>query len=265
MYGSGESEELVGRALRRHPDKTVYVGTKVGHLGCGIVAHLAEAAYQDEDALRRAINHSLWLLQRDRIDMLMIHEPNFYDGWWGRGLLKGDAPVLKVMNEMKAEGTIGAIGLGCWDAPTTVELIETGCFDVALVACRYTVIEDSMHEGIIPAAKKHDTGVIVGGAFLQGTLATIQRERFEDIRRAGKYDEFDEKTVGKILAIYDLCDQAGLNIVEMAIRYILEDQDIHSLVTGAQKVSEMADNLAYAARGPLPVEVVKRIKEISAS
>ena len=127
MYGFGEGEELAGRALRRHADKSIFISTKVGYLDRTIVRNLGDAAYSDEGALRRAILHSLWLLQLDRIDVMFVHEPNTV-GWWGDGLLTGKAPVLNVLEELKSEGVIGAIGLGGWVCDNIADLLETGRF-----------------------------------------------------------------------------------------------------------------------------------------
>ena len=95
MYGFGESEELVGRALARHAGKTLYVSTKVGVLDRTIVRYLGVEAYQREDALMRAIKHSLWLLRRDHLEVLMVHEPHMAE--WGLDARTGEAPVIRVL------------------------------------------------------------------------------------------------------------------------------------------------------------------------
>ena len=77
MYGFGEGEELVARALQRHPDRTIHVSSKVGWLDRTVVRNLGDAAYRDEEALRRAVKHSLWLLRRDRLEVMMVHEPDW--------------------------------------------------------------------------------------------------------------------------------------------------------------------------------------------
>ena len=85
MYGYGEGEELLGRALAKRPDHPMLVSTKVGWLDRGIVRHKGDFAYRDEDSLVRAIKHSLWLLRRDFVEVMYIHEPN-HTYWWGDGL-----------------------------------------------------------------------------------------------------------------------------------------------------------------------------------
>lgn len=262
MYGFGEGEELVARAVQRHPDRTIHVSSKVGWLDRTVVRHLGDAAYRDEDALRRAVLHSLWLLRRDRIEIMMVHEPDWPR--WGLDPRTGEAPVVRVLEALKREGVIGAIGLGGWNCATLASLIDTGRFDCALVAGGYTLVEQPVRTAVLAAAKRHDVGLIMGGTFLQGLLAVQQRSRLEQIQRLGNYGgRFSPALVKRLLAIYDLGDETGLSITEMAIRFILGDKDIHTIIPGAQTVGHLQENLAAAARGPLPAEVAARIEAIS--
>ncbi len=263
MYGFGEGEELVGRALRRHADRSLHVSTKIGWLDRTCVRHLGDAAYADEDALRRALEHSFWLLQRDYLDIVMVHEPNLAS-WWGQGLLDGTAPVLRVLEAYRDAGKIGAIGLGTWDCDNLADLLDTGRFDVALVAGGYTLIRQPVRARVLAAAKRHDVGLIMGGTFLQGALATVQRAAMTARLQAGGDGQFDAPTLRRILAVYDLCEETGLPITTLALRYILADPAIATVIPGAQQVAHLCENLAAVAAGPLPAELIARIDAISA-
>jgi len=262
MYGFGECEELLGRALARHPYTTMQLSTKVGWLDRTVVRNLGDAAYQNEDALLRAIKHSLWLLRRDRVEILMVHEPDWPQ--WGFDPHTGDAPVLRVLEELKHQGVIGAIGLGGWNCDNIADLLETGRFDVALVAGGYTLIEQPIRTRVLPTARKHDVGIVAGGAFLQGLLATIQRERLSDIVQTGAYTgRLTAPNVRRLLAIYDLCAEAELSITELALRYILHDAAIHTVIAGAQQAGQLRENLHAVAKGPLDTEILARIAAIN--
>ena len=262
MYGYGESEELVGRALARHPRRTLYVSTKVGVLDRTIVRHLGAAAYHDETALLRAIKHSLWLLRRDTVEVLMIHEPHMAE--WGFDYKTGEAPVMRVLETLKAQGVIGAIGVGIWLCDLVADLIETGRIDVALVAGGYTIVRQPVRDRVIPAAKRHDVGLVMGGTFLQGRLAENRRAHYQEVQRAANYNYFDDATaVTRYLAAYDLSDACGISLTDLAIRYILADPDVHTMVPGAQTAAQVEQNLRAAQAGPLPPDLTARIAEIS--
>ena len=113
-YSFGESEELLGRAKARHPDTSLVISTKLGNLLTTTVEEIAKttremdwAAYLDPIAIKRAVKHSMWLLQVDQLDMLMIHEYNWK--MWKINFATGEAPVVSALQELKKEGIIDLI------------------------------------------------------------------------------------------------------------------------------------------------------------
>lgn len=265
MYGFGESEELLGRALRRYGRDKAYISTKCGWLDRTIIRNLGDGAYKDAAGLRRAIKHSFWLLQVDYIDVFMVHEPNM-DAWWGMDPKTGDCVLTDVLESLKKEGVIGAVGLGCWMGDRLVELVETGRFDVVLVAGGMSALHLAMHEKLVPAAKKHDVGVILGGGFRQGLteqLISKQTESLQNMLKTGEYPfGLDEKTVRQILALYDISDDFGLTMPELTIRFVLSHEGVHTHIAGARCVAHIEENTRAALRGPLPQEAVQRIYKV---
>ena len=107
MYVFGESEALVGKALRRHAEKAIYVSDKVGYIDRSVARASGDAGYQDPTALKRMIKHSFWLLQRDFVEVFMIHEPD--SGWWRLNYETGDSVVTTVLEELKQRATCQAV------------------------------------------------------------------------------------------------------------------------------------------------------------
>ena len=139
---------------------------------------------------------------------------------------------------LKAQGVIGAIGVGGWDCDNIADLIETGFYDVALLAGGYTLVGQESRKRVIPAANKHDVGVVIGGVFLQGLLATIQRDRVHGPLATRAFEgRLDEPTINRLLAIYDLCDETGLSITVMGLRYVIADPGVSTVIAGAQTSS----------------------------
>lgn len=270
MYGFGESEEVLGRALARHPKHTVHISDKVGWLERTVVRNLIERplefanheekAYRNEDALRRAIEHSFWLLRRDYIDIFMIHEPNI-EKWWGLDSKTGDAPVTRVLEDYKRQGRIGAIGLGGWDCNHMADLIETGRFDVALVAGGISLLGQPIKERVLPAAKKHDVGVILGGALGQGGLVTADRKAAQNLIDNPTHNSHPQRG-RKLLAAYDLAKETGLSLVELAMRYVAGMPEIHTHIAGARERAHLEANIASVLKGPLPQAIVTKIEAI---
>lgn len=261
MYGYGESEELVGRALARSRARVI-VSTKVGRLDRTIVRHARDAAYRDEGLLYRVIEHSLHLLGREYLEVVMIHEPEWPQ--WGMNPRTGDAPVMRVLETLKRNGVIGAIGLGGMDCDFMAGVIETGRIDVVLNFMHYDLAVRDARDRLLPAAKRHDVGVILGGPFRQGALAVKQPAVIEEMRRTGGYRYgFNREVVQRIDAIYALSDETGMDLAEMGIRYLLSDPQVSTVIPGPRSVAQLEQNLAAAAQGPLPPEVFERVEQIA--
>ena len=75
-----------------------------------------------------------------------------------------DAPVIQALEKLKQERIVGAIGLGSNSVEFPGKLAETGRFDVIEIANGYTLLSQAIEDRILPAARKHDLGVIAGGA-----------------------------------------------------------------------------------------------------
>lgn len=261
LYGAGESEELTGAALAR-TTRTIYLSTKIGWLDMTIVRFAGDAAYRDESLLRRVVEHSLHLLRHERADILMIHE--YFWPQWAMDRKTGDAPIMRLLESLKREGVIGAIGLGGKDLGFMADLIETGRFDAVLINKHYDLAVHDVRDRVLPAAKKHDVGVIIGGPFRQGVLAIKQRDSIAEIRKTGEYrlGFENEDVVRRVEAIYDLSEETGIDMPEMAIRFLLADPQVGTVIPGPRAVKEFEANLLSAAKGPLPKDVHERIEKI---
>lgn len=265
MYGFGESEEILGRALRRHGRDSAYVSTKVGWLDRTVVRNRGDEAYRDEAALRRSIKHSMWLMQVDYLDALMLHEPTWEQ--WALDPKTGDSVFTDVLTSLKKEGVIGAMGIGSWLCDPLVDLADTGRFDVILVAGGYTLLKQPMVERFAPVAKKHDLGVILGGAFGQAWTSDLivkQPEVMQKMIDTGEYREgMDEARARQLIALYAIADDLGVSMPELTIRFILANEDIHTHAAGARLMQHVEDNVRAALAGPLPKDAVQRILDVT--
>jgi aryl-alcohol dehydrogenase-like predicted oxidoreductase len=265
MYGFGESEEIVGRGLLAYPDKKAIVSTKVGYLHDRTVSRTrGMGAYTDVVELKRAVKHSLWLLRREFVEVLMIHEPAAND-WWGFDYDTGDCVALSVLEELKAEGVIGSIGLGCWNTRVLARLVSTGRIDVALSAGGVTLLQKPMFDELVPAAKKHDVGLVVGGCFGQNNPHLLHKDRHaleSLLQGSAPPSRHAVATHRKLLALYDLADELGVSMPELTIRYVMSLPEIHVHIPGAREAAHLATNLAAANKGALDDDIVRRIGDI---
>lgn len=263
LYGAGESEELIGRVLQRHPDTRVFISSKFGALYTSIVHRFGDEAYRNEDCVRRVVEHSLWLLRRDHLDMLFVHEPDAAQWDWNPKTL--DAPVLRALEKLRDEKVIGAIGLGSNSVEMPGKLAETGRFDVIEIANGHTLLQQRLDDRILPAARLHDIGIVAGGPLRDGMLATTRHDKLAELRERGECAGWvTANSLNRLDRLYRLSEETEIPICELALRYIVSNPEIDTVIPGAQSVEEVEMNYQSGLKGPLPDEILEQIERIHA-
>lgn len=259
-YGFGESEEIVARGLAKHPDKQAVVSDKMGYYDCTVSKGAGNNAYIDPMEIKRCLKHSLWVFRRDHFDIMMIHEANWPQ--WQINYETGDCVAMEVLEELKKEGIVCNIGVGLWDLSVATKLIKTGRIDVILSAGGMNLLEKPIFDELIPAAREQNVGITLGGGFGQNNplLAVKNREKLKELYASS--DEKEVMTAKKLEKLYDISDELGCSMFELAIRYILAFEDIHCHVPGARMAQHLAWNIESAEKGPLDRTVVEAIDEI---
>jgi D-threo-aldose 1-dehydrogenase len=178
-YGLGLSERRLGAALRRRPRDQYVVSTKVGRLlepaapgsaagrdpeGFAVPARHVRRFDFSADGVRRSLEDSLVRLGLDRVDIALIHDPDDHP----EQAFREAYPALE---KLRAQGTVRAIGVGMNQAAMLTRFVTETDIDVVLVAGRYTLIDQSAGEALLPAALRRGVSVIAGGVFNSGVLA----------------------------------------------------------------------------------------------
>ncbi len=250
--GYGNSEEVVGDALRTI-DTPVVISTKLGGRPVPFDA-------RDRAGLTASFEESLRLLGRERIDLLMIHEPDRpgqYDWWTDWYDLAG--PVLDLAEEWKARGLIGALGLGGTTVYELTHLCRSGRFDVVLTAFNYSLLWREAEQTVIPAAREMGMGVIAGSPLQQGALA----RRYETIDDPAVYWLSDARRA-QFRELYRLSDECGISVPELALRFVISNPAVDTVLMGARSADEVTQNVAAVNKGALPAGVLARLDEIAA-
>jgi D-threo-aldose 1-dehydrogenase len=257
MYGAGESEELIGRALGGSTE--ICISTKIGYFERTVARHLGDDAYRDPDAIRRVVAHSMHLLRRDYLDILMIHEPEWPQ--WQVDRRTGDAAVTEAAEHLKRQGLIRAIGIGGQDAAVMADLVNTGRIDVVLSVMHYDLAEQDIRQTLLPAIQRHDAGLIIGTPLRQGLLARAHVDPFAAmVADADRPASERDQLARRLRAIYALAETAQMPLPELAIRYLLSDPSVSCVIPGPRTVSELVLNIAACRNGSLPEDLIQRIE-----
>ncbi len=250
--GYADSEEVLGRCLE-NSSAPVILSTKLG-------GRPQPFNPKDPLALRKSVEESLRLLKRDKIDILMIHEPDRpgqYDWWTDK--INFDGPVMEVLDQLKAEKIIRFTGLGGTTAYELARLVRTGKFDVVLTAFNYSLLWREAEHEIFPAAKEMNIGVIAGSPLQQGALA----QRYDEAVNHGA-PWLSKPRREQFKALYRFLDEINMPLPELALRFVISNPNVHCVLMGAASPEQVDRNVAAVEKGPLPPEILNRLDQIAA-
>jgi D-threo-aldose 1-dehydrogenase len=251
-YGLGLSERRLGRALAARPRAEAVVATKVGRV---LVADPAGATRRDSKGfdvpashrrvwdfsaagVRRSLAASLDRLGLDRVDVALLHDPDHH---W-RQAVEEAYPAL---HELRAQGVVGAIGAGMNQWQMLADFVRHTDLDVVLVAGRYTLLDQSALDVLLPLCAARGVSAVVGGVFNSGLLATA------DPRPAATYDYVPGpvEVVERARRIAAVCARHGATLPQAALAFPTGHPAVASVLIGMRSEAEVAENTALAARG----------------
>lgn len=245
-YGVGLAEERIGRALAESRAKRaeLTISTKVGRLlrplgpgeapdAQGFVDTPPRARVWDfsRDGIRASLEASLTRLGLDRVDIALLHDPDDHE----REVYETGFAAL---DELRAEGVVGAIGAGMNQTAMPARLVRDFDLDVVLCAGRYTLLDQSAREDLLPECVRRGTSVVIGGVFNSGLLADPKPGA------TFNYAPAPAEQVEKALAIKEVCDSFGVPLRAAAVRFPLRHPAVASVLVGCRSVAEVRDNAA---------------------
>ncbi len=272
-YGNGLAEHRIGTALRSVPRDSIVLSTKIGRVmspatlaggaapppARGFVGSLPHRPHFDYsyDGVMRSFEQSLLRLGTDRIDVLLVHDIDA----WSQGEDKVEARYREVLDsgyraldQLRTEGTVKAIGLGLDDHELCERFLREAEFDAVLLAGRYSLLEQPALPTLLPLAEKQGVGVMLGGIFNSGILATgaVPGARYN-------YEAAPPEIMDRVARIEAVCRAHGVPIARAAVQFVLGHPAISSLVLGAVKPAEIERNLA-ALDEPAPASLWSDLK-----
>lgn len=263
LYGLGLAETRLNRFLRGKPRDEYVLSTKVGRIlkattpdkrdGVGKwfdVPSRTEVYDYSYDGVMRSLEFSLERLGLDRVDILYAHDLDIFNHGTQAAL---DARLQEFMAggyralvALRDQGVIRAFGGGINEWQPCQWLAERGDFDLFLLAGRYTLLEQEALETFLPLCQARDIGIVIGGPYNSGILATGARPG-----AFFNYDPAPEAVMARVARIEAVCRRHGVRLVDAAFQFPLGHPTVVSVVPGGQGVAEMRSNFA-AARAEMP-------------
>ena len=244
-YARGNSARILGQALRGHRDQVVLC-TKFGNTAAGRDFSLGK--------LRGSVQDSLRQLQTDVIDILLMHNPpaEMYDGT--------RTPHYEVLEELKREGLIRAYG-GSLDWPQEINTLLATTRSRAMEV--YLSVFHQETWDAVERAGAAGAGSVVKVALESGWLAGSYAADsvFTDIRARWSAEEVRRRA--ELTARFRELIPRGRTPAQTALRFVLANRGVSTVIPGAKSVAQAGANIA-AADEDLPKETVVALRELFA-
>jgi D-threo-aldose 1-dehydrogenase len=244
LYGFGLAEQRLGRFLRTRPRDEYVVSTKVGRL-----LRASERSSEDDhykgtsnlrpqfdysyDGVMRSVDESLARLGLDRIDILLVHDPDdHYDA--------AVSGAFRALQKLRDDGSVRAIGAGMNQSEMLTRFAQTVPVDCFLLAGRYTLLDQGALDALFPICLARNIGILLGGIYNSGILAD------PDGTAKFNYEDADAALVARARELDALCKQHGTSLKAAAIQFVLAHPAVTVALQGARSAVEAADNVAMA-------------------
>ena len=259
-YGFGLAETRLGRALDGCRD--VRISTKVGRLLVPTEDPARERhAFVDalpyepvfdysRDGVLRSFEASLSRLRRDNVDLLFAHDigrlthGDRHDTML-RSFLDDGYPAMR---RLRDDGAVGAIGIGVNEIAICLELLDRIDLDVILLAGRYTLLDRSAADELLPVCAAKGVKLVIGGPYNSGILA-------QPLDRAGErkfdYAPASADMLARTRALDAECARFGVSLPVAALQFPVRHPAVVSVIPGMASPSEVTENVARFA-APVP-------------
>lgn len=256
-YGEGKSEALLGEVVRANSDKRLYTATKIPPKNFQWPSK-REFSLDDcfppehiEDYVHRSLKNS----GLESFDLIQFH---VWEDHWVE-----DDRWYRKMDELRSQGLLHAIGISInrWEPWNGVRTVRSGLIDSVQVI--YNIFDQNPEDELFPACREKDTAVIARVPFDEGTLTgTLTKESTwpeGDWRNTYFVPENLIPSVERADALKPLVPEE-MRMPEMALRFILSDPTVSTIIPGMRKLSHVESNIAASDAGPLPNNLHEKLR-----
>lgn len=264
-YGEGHSERLLGRLLKANhgksgiggADRKLYIATKVPPKNRKWPSR-REFSLDDcfpPDYIAEYIDKSLANLGADSLDLIQLH--TWEDAWLD------DARLPRAIEQLRKSGKIRAFGvsLNRWEPANGIRAVRSGLVDAVQVI--YNIFDQNPEDELFPACREHNVAVIARVPFdegtLTGTLTLESKWPASDWRSTYFVPENLKASVERANALKPLL-RDGMSMPELALRFILNNSDVATIIPGMRKRKNVEANTAASEKGPLPAALHEQLR-----
>jgi 1-deoxyxylulose-5-phosphate synthase len=259
VYNKGLSETMTGRALAGRRDKVI-LATKVrGKMGEG-----TNESGLSRAAILKAIDESLKRLGTDYVDLYYLHQPDYN---------AAIEETLETMQELVAAGKVRYPAVSNYAAWQVAEIhclaAKNGFAPPYVSQPMYNLLARAIEEEYLPFAQRYGVAIVPYNPLAGGLLTGKHRAQ----AKAAAGTRFDgnqmyldrywqEDDFSAVEELRGIASDAGKNLVELAIGWLLSQPLVDSVILGASRIEQLEENLKAAGNGRLAPEVLARCDEV---
>ncbi len=257
-YGDGHSERLLGQLVALHPDKRLFTASKIppkSRKWPSRPGYLLQENYPP-DHIRKYTEMSLNNLGLRTLDLIQFHT---WNDEWG-----ADPGWQEAVKALKRDGLVRAVGISVnrWEPENVIKTLRTGLVDAVQVI--YNIFDQAPEDRLFPTCRELGVAVIARVPFdegtLTGTLTLESRWPQGDWRNSYFVPENLKASVERAEALKPLVP-AGTTLPELALRFILSNPDVSTVIPGMRKVRNVEANIAVSDRGGLDADLLAKLRQ----
>jgi aryl-alcohol dehydrogenase-like predicted oxidoreductase len=257
-YGEGHSEWLLGEVIRANPGKRLYTATKIPPKNRRWPSRRGDPLENafPPDHIRSYTEKSLVNLGLPGLDLIQFH---VWEDAWAK-----EESWQRAVDDLKRQHLVRAVGISInrWEPWNALETLRTGWIDSVQVI--YNIFDQAPEDELFPLCRELKIGVIARVPFdegtLTGTLTLESRWPEGDWRNTYFVSENLKASVARADALKPLVAE-GMTLPEMALRFILSNPDVSTIIPGMRKPHHVQSNLAASDAGPLPAELLAQLRQ----
>jgi len=256
-YGSGHSERLLGEAVRRHAGTRLYIATKVPpkNLKWPAKAEYPLADVFPADHIRQCTETSLANLGLQSVDLQQFHV--WSDAW------AEDDSWTRAIDDLKREGLIRGFGISInrWQPDSVLKAISTGVVDSVQVV--YNIFDQSPEDELFPKCRELGVAVIARVPFDEGSLTGAMTRDMTWPEGDWRNLYFTPDKLGETLDRVEALRTdvpAGMTLPELALRFILANPDVTTVIPGMRRLRHVDANLGISDGLALEPAVLERLR-----
>ena len=248
-YGKGTSERRLGALLKQYPRNSYVFSTKIGRILVP-TTNDADPDFADSEkgvervfdfsaeGVERSLKDSLERMQADSIDIIFIHDPDDHADW-------AITEAYPALEKLRNKGIVKAIGVGMNQSAIPTRFVNETGIDVVLIAGRYTLLDQSAAQDLLPAALKRGVSIIAAGVYNSGILANPVAGATYD------YAPASPAIIERAQKIAAILKEQGVSLSRAALQFPLRHKAVKALLVGCRSAKEVQENF-MALDDPVP-------------